>query len=144
MRRYSIIVIFWIFCFMYLFTGSSVIADELVWVPINPSFGGSPFNAAWLMQQAEAQNKLVEEEVGVDWQYDSDPLKDFAESLNRQILSRLSNRLIESAFGETELEPGHYEIGDYIIDITSTDTGIRVVITDPTTGAETTVEIPYY
>ena len=144
MKRYSIIVMFWIFCFVYLFTGSSVIADELVWTPINPSFGGSPFNAAWLMQQAEAQNKLVEERVGEDWRYDKDPLQDFTESLNRQILSRLSSRLIQTAFGETELEPGHYEIGDYIIDITSTDTGIRVVITDPTTGAETTVEIPYY
>jgi len=117
-------------------------ADELVWTPVNPSFGGSPFNADWLMAQAEAQKPVEEEEM--DYGYEQDPLADFQNDLNRQILNRLSSRLIEMAFGEGELAPGYYEIGDYIIEIITTDAGIRIIITDPMTGGETTMEIPYY
>ncbi len=127
---------------LFLFVSTST-ADQLVWVPINPSFGGSSFNASWLMQQAEAQNKLGDTGYS-GYSYERDPLKDFSESLNRQILSRLSSRLIQSAFGESELEPGHYEIGDYIIDIGSTDQGIKIIIQDPNTGSETKMEIPFY
>lgn len=125
-----------------LFVGTAL-ADQLVWVPINPSFGGSSFNADWLMAQAEAQ-KPEEESVYQTYTSETDALQDFSESLNRQILSRLSSRLIQSAFGETELEAGHYEIGDFIIDIEQINTGIRVIITDPMTGQDTTIEIPYY
>lgn len=118
------------------------IADQLVWTPINPSFGGSPFNGDWLLAQAEAQKP--KEEVTSAFGVQADPLEDFANSLNRQILSRLSSRLIESAFGEADLEAGHYEIGDFIIDIEDTGAGLRVIITDPSTGQDTTIEIPYY
>ena len=31
-------------------------ATELVYTPINPSFGGSPLNGAWLLGNAQAQN----------------------------------------------------------------------------------------
>jgi len=121
---------------------TAAMADELVWTPVNPSFGGSPFNADWLMAQAEAQKPVEEEEV--DYGLEQDPLADFQEDLNRQILNRLSSRLIEMAFGESELAPGYYEIGDYIIEIITTDAGIRIIITDPMSGGETTMEIPYY
>jgi curli production assembly/transport component CsgF len=126
-----------------VFTAVSLMGDELIWTPINPSFGGNYLNASWMMQQAEAQNKLKAKTDRYD-PYERDPLKDFSESLNRQILSRLSSRLIQSAFGESDLGPGHYEIGDYIIDIGSTDSGITIDITDPTSGTKTSMEIPYY
>jgi len=31
-------------------------ATELVYTPVNPSFGGSPLNGAWLLGNAQAQN----------------------------------------------------------------------------------------
>ncbi len=133
-----------LFAFFALsFSGSAALADELVWTPINPSFGGNSFNAAWLMQQAEAQNKLKDETQRYD-PFRRDALQDFSESLNRQILSRLSSRLIQTMFGEAAFEPGNYEIGDYIINISSTETGIRIEITDQRTGSETSMEIPFY
>lgn len=130
-------------CLFFLIFTTAILADQLVWTPINPSFGGNPFNGDWLIAQAEAQ-KPEEEEVSEGWQLETDPLEDFSESLNRQILSRLSSRIIETAFGEADLESGHYEIGDFIIDIDATDAGVRVIITDPSTGDDTTIEIPYY
>jgi len=117
-------------------------AGELIYRPINPSFGGNPYNASWLMQQAEIQKD--KEKQSSYKAAEKDPLKDFAESLNRSILSRLSSKLINSAFGESDLEEGRYEVGEFVIDVTSTSDGINVTITDPATGGETIIEIPNY
>lgn len=115
-------------------------ATQLIWTPIFPSFGGSPFNGPWLMAQAEAQKP--QEKVKYWW--DRDPLESFQEQLQAQMLSRLARKIIDDAFGEEAMEPGHYEVGNYVIDITTDALGIHVVIVDPTTGNQTTVTIPYY
>ena len=143
MRKSSYFLKILICSLLIVFTAVSLIGDELIWTPVNPSFGGNYMNASWMMQQAEAQNKLKAKTESYS-RYDRDPLKNFKEDLNRRILSRFSSRLMESAFGEAELGPGHYEIGDYIIDIGSTGSGITIDITDPTTGTTTSMEVPYY
>ena len=43
--------------------------------------------------------------------YQSDPVNDFAESLNRQILSRLSREIVTRQFGEEALGRGHVCFG---------------------------------
>jgi curli production assembly/transport component CsgF len=117
-------------------------AAELIYVPINPSFGGNALNAQWLANQAAAQNEFKEKEE--ETFFDMDPMERFEESLTRQILSRLSYRIIEKAFGESELESGHYEIGDYIIDVDTGGENIKVIINNPETGGSTIIEVPYY
>lgn len=119
---------------------SSATATELVFTFVNPAFGGNPFNAQWLMDSAQAQNKL-EESRGM---FERDPIEDFKNTLNRQILYRLSRKVIDAAFGEEGLEPGHYNLGDYTIDVSITLTGIRIVLTDVATGNQTIIEVPYY
>ncbi|MCJ7554708.1 MAG: curli assembly protein CsgF [Ignavibacteriaceae bacterium] len=118
-------------------------AQQLVYTPINPSFGGSPLNGNWMLSQAQVQNGFTAGETGIDSRYGSDPLADFTASLNRQILSQLSRNLISSMFGETGLEAGRYQIGDYMIDITQGADGITIIIFDLGTGGETTIIIPY-
>ena len=120
-------------------------ASELVWIPINPSFGGSPYNASWLMASAQAQNRHVAEPEGYTR---PDPIDDFEYSLNRALLSRLSRKILDEAFGEESLLPegeteAQYTVGDYTIDIT-TDGQINVQITDTLTGDITIVQVPYY
>ena len=39
-----------------LLLSSGLSATELVYTPVNPSFGGSPLNGAWLLGSAQAQN----------------------------------------------------------------------------------------
>lgn len=116
-------------------------ASPLIWIPINPSFGGSPYNASWLMASAQAQNKLVEKTTPYRFR---DTLEDFQNNLNRQILSRLSRRIVDAAFGEEGLDSGFYDLGDFTIDVTTDVDGIHVVITETQTGSETRVEVPYY
>ena len=115
-------------------------ASYLVWTPIFPSFGGSPFNGPWLINQAEAQKP---EKVQKYW-WQRDPIETFEQDLTRQMLSRLARKIIDNAFGEEAMEPGHYEIGNYVIDVTTDAAGISVNIVDPVTGNSTTVTIPYY
>ena len=125
----------------FILSGNSF-SQQLVYNPINPSFGGSPLNGNWMLSQAQAQNGFTSEE-SFDSRFDRDPLADFKESLNRQILGELSRNLITSMFGESGLEEGRYTIGDYIIDITQGTAGITIIIFDLTTGDETTIIIPY-
>jgi curli production assembly/transport component CsgF len=139
--RQSVITIFTTLLFICLLT--PVQASELVYQPLNPSFGGNPFNASWMIQQAEAQNTFTEARSTTS-SYSRDPLDTFSENLNRQILSRLSSQLARSAFGEDSLEPGHYELGDYVIDVVPGDDGIHINIYDNGTGNETGIVVPYY
>ena len=133
-----------IVCILFLGTAGTAAATELVWTFINPSFvGGSSFNASWLMASAQAQNRHIEQVPGYQR---PDPMEDFEYNLNRQLLSRLTTKILDEAFGEetdVPLQTGEYIIGDYIINIT-TDGQITVEITDVITGGTTIVQVPYY
>jgi len=121
-------------------------AGELVYTPLNPAFGGNPFNASGLLSSAQSQNNYKEKRV--DPENGSDLLDNFEESLNRQIFSRLSREIIAAAFGENddaEFTEGTYHIGDYLIVIDPQDQDmISIVITDDLSGNTTTIQVPYY
>ena len=121
-------------------------AQDLVYTPKNPAFGGNPYNYSWMLSSAQAQDtyKAPVDESSAYSRYGTDPASDFAESLNRQILSRLSREIVTRQFGENALEEGSYILGDYQIDIGDGGNGVNITITDNTTGATTTVEVPYF
>lgn len=125
-----------------IFSAADISAQQFVYTPINPSFGGNTYNGTWMLASAQAQNNLKEESA-VSSSYTRDPLQDFKESLNRQILSQISRELVTSTFGESGLEDGHYEFGDYIIDISQGIEGVNINILDITNGSETNILVPY-
>lgn len=129
---------------LWIGAAASLSATELVYQPVNPSFGGFPANGAYLLDSALAQNKLKPPASDGFTLPQSDPLADFEESLNRRILSILADKVVSSAFGEEGLESGHFVIGDYVIDVGEAGTGIDVVITDPTSGNTTTINVPSF
>jgi len=136
MRKLVVCLICGAICGLFLANANIVAASELVYTPINPSFGGSPLNGRWLLDSAQVQNRF-EEEI--------DLMEEFKEMLDRQILYRMTRMIMEEAFGEEEaFRPGSYEIGDYIIDIGTDGEVITVVMTDTVTGDTTIVEVPYY
>ncbi len=127
------------------FGAGEVSAQQFVYNFINPSFlGGSSFNASWMLQLAQAQNGHQGESTDFSRDWDTDPLDDFSESLNRQILSQVSRQLMDSMFGEEGLEEGTYELGDYIIDITEGAEGVDINIRDLRDGSETSILVPYF
>lgn len=147
MKRLLMYAVCGIVCALFLLTAGVATATELIWTPINPSFGGPSFNAQWLMASAQAQNKHVEKPKPYKYE-PPDPMENFESNLKRQYLYALSRKIMDEAFGEEGLLPpgeteAQYTVGDYTIDIT-TNGQITVVITDIFTGDSTTVEIPYY
>ena len=130
---------------LFLFALSAS-AQDFVYQPKNPAFGGNPYNYSWLMSSAQAQDTYKAPTDGTDpySRYGQDPVNDFAESLNRQILSRLSREIVTRQFGEDALEEGSYVLGDYQIDVGNSSDGINITIIDNGTGATTTVAVPYF
>lgn len=122
-----------------LISFSYVNAQELVYKPINPSFiGGNPFNATWLLNNAENQNKYKEK----DDTKEKSELDKFTESLNRQLLSELSRDLFRDQFGDEGLTEGTFTFGSLVIEITPTLDGLLFNIFDTNTGEQTQIIIP--
>ncbi len=120
-------------------------SQDLVFGFTNPAFGGNPYNYQWMLASAQAQDTYkAPTESTTQASYTKSPLKDFEESLNRQILSQLSRKLIETQFGESQLTAGTYIIGNYQIEVSDQDGGLNIVISDTGTGDQTTVFIPFF
>lgn len=120
----------------------SALAQDFVYTPINPAFGGNPYNYSWLLGQAESQNFFVEDTE--DPFAETDPLANFQEDLNRQVLNEITRELYQNQFGEDGLTEGYYQFGSYEIDVSPISEGMQVRIIDIFTGSETTVIVPYY
>jgi len=119
------------------------LTQDLVYRPVNPAFGGDPFNYQWLMSSAQAQNDFTEESSSLS-AFNQNPLDDFESSLNRQILSQLSRELVNDIFGEEGLQDGTFEIGSFQIEILSGLDGVTVNIFDSANGGSTSIIVPYY
>ena len=130
---------------------SSVLATELVYEPLNPSFGGNPLNGSFLLSNANAQNShsapLNERE------YD-ERLQD---SLERAYINRIVREITDIAFGEQQVDENGNPVdsifdqdslfvsGDFQVElITSNPDSIVVNITNLLTGEITVVEIPRF
>ena len=134
-----------LFIIAIFFTGvtSTVVAQDFVYKPTNPAFGGDTFNYNWLLSSAEAQNSIKDPER-IERETGRSSLDDFSESLNRNLLSQLSRSLVSNQFGSDGLEDGTYQIGNYQIDVNSTLDGIVINVFDAGTGEGTEIVIPFY
>lgn len=119
-------------------------AQDFVYRPKNPAFGGETFNYQWMLSSAQSQDPYADPDAADLGFGEEDPIDDFTSSLNRQILSQLSRELVQIQFGEEGLTEGTYIIGDFGIDIIPTLNGISITILDINTGDQTIIEIPFY
>lgn len=115
-------------------------AQQFVYKPINPAFGGDTFNYQWLLSSAQAQNQFDNKSNGFTGQGSS--LDNFSDSLNRQLLSQLSQKLFGSQFAEGELKPGTYVFGTMYLEIKQTDQGLLINILNTSTGEQSEIIIP--
>ncbi len=105
----------------------------------NPTFGGNPFNAAPLLSQANAQNEFEEaaEEESV--------LEDFEDRLNRSILNRLSNEIVDGIFGDEDGVPtGDFDVGNFQLSVQDNGGEVSISVIDQATGDATTVLVPTF
>lgn len=117
---------------LFLLATASVYATELVYTPINPSFGGNPLNGNFLLQKAQSQNSFTEERPTLSF------VDKFQEALERNIINSLTRRIADG-----DLVDGVYNTGEFLVEIsTGTDGSVIVNITNLDTGEVTIITIP--
>lgn len=109
-------------------------ATEILYAPVNPSFGGNPNHGPLLLSAAQAQNGYKDPSIAVT--VDLTPLQQFNQSLQRSVLSRLSAAATTGLINSSgQLVPGVVDTGNYHIVISDLGSGIlQVSTTDKTTG----------
>lgn len=141
MKRIGIITITCLAAIFFL-NISTAAAQEMVYRPLNPAFGGNPGNYGWLLNSANTQNL---HEATRESGFQRDPLADFQNSLQRQVLSQLTRDIVRREFGEGEaLEEQRFEFGEFNIEVTPGDNGVQIRIFNILTGDETSVTIPNF
>lgn len=127
----------------FLFSGiEKATAQQFVYEPINPAFGGNPGNYGWLLNSANTQNLF---EATRQAGFQRDPLQDFQDSLQRQVLSQLTRDIVRREFGEgEELREQVFEFGEFSIEIMPGADGVQIQIFNILTGDETRVTVPNF
>ncbi|MCP1419743.1 curli production assembly/transport component CsgF [Pseudomonas laurylsulfativorans] len=127
----------WLLGLWFAGAGSSglVQATELVYTPINPSFGGNPLNGTWLLNNAQAQND-----------YDDPDLKDRTtvagtsalERFTSQLQSRLLGQLLDNiSTGNT----GSLSTDAFIVDVIDDSGALTINVTDRVTGEVSEIQV---
>ncbi|NRD72412.1 curli production assembly protein CsgF [Shewanella sp. VB17] len=108
-------------------------STELVYTPINPSFGGSALNGSYLLNKANAQNDNTAKKT------DKDFVTRFKESLERSVLSEVARGVAGG-----DIKEGTYDTGDYRIEVIPAGGGLMVTVINLITDEVTVIEMPSY
>ena len=113
-------------------------AQQQVYTPINPSFGGNPFNSAHLLGIANAQNNFKDPNSPTS----GSQSQIFANQLQSRLLAALSNNIVNEIFGPNALNNGTIDFGGQTISWVNELGQITVTITDDASGQSTTIVVP--
>lgn len=119
--------------------GGPALAQDMTYQPVNPSFGGNPFNSPHLLGVAGAQNDYKDPNAVSSTQSQSEQ---FARQLQSRLLSALSLQLTDAIFGEDARETGTISFGGQTVDWARDLESIIINIKDDGTGEVTKIVIP--
>ncbi len=115
-------------------------AQDLVYQPISPTFGGNPFNSQHVLGVANANNDFRDPRTtNRNSQADI-----FARQLQSRLLSALSSQIVDAIFGENPQESGTISFGGQTINFFRSLESVTIVIIDDATGEETRIVVPLF
>lgn len=121
-----------------LLIATSAAASDIVYTPINPSFGGNPFNSSHLLGIAAAQNKYKDPSATTS----TDPAAQFLRTLQSRLLSTLASQITDVIFGEGAQESGLIKFGDQEISFVRGIDSVTLTITNLADGSVTEIVVP--
>jgi len=133
MKKIIIFIIFIVFPFFGF-------AQQLVYKAVNPAFGGDTFNYQWLLSSANAQNSFTD--PNTQQNEETSELSQFADNLNRQLLSQISREVFNNQFDSDTLQPGTFTFGSLEVEIAEGITGLIINILDTNNGEQTQIIVP--
>ena len=118
----------------------SVAATELIYTPVNPTFGGNPLNASGLLANANAQNDY---KAPVITKVEKTDLEVFNDQLQTAILARLRTNTLNDLF-KTEYKDiagKAVKVGNIELEYKQDGDVLVLVTKDTTTGASQTIRL---
>ena len=116
------------------------LAQDITYQPVDPSFGGNPFNSAHLLGIANAQNDYKDPKSTAN----SSQADIFARQLQSRLLSALSSQIVDAIFGDNPQQSGTIKFGGQTITFNRSLTEVTLTITDDDTGEVTTIVVPTF
>jgi curli production assembly/transport component CsgF len=116
-------------------------AGDLVYTPVNPSFGGSPLNSNHLLGTANAQNEY-KAKADASKAAGYSPTDAFIQMLQSRLYSSLADAVSNSIFGPNAQQSGTVTFQDQQVAFINTGTEIRLTITNFATGKVTEITVP--
>jgi curli production assembly/transport component CsgF len=113
-------------------------AADIVYKPVNPSFGGDSFNSSHLQGMAATQNQFKESSSSSQ-QSNSER---FLSMLQSRLYSSLATQVSEAIFGENAQPSGTITFDDQTISFVNDGTQITLTVLDSVTGQVTSIIIP--
>jgi curli production assembly/transport component CsgF len=117
------------------------LAQDLTYQPINPSFGGNPFNSSHLLGIANAQNDYKDPRATSSGGSQADI---FARQLQSRLLSALSSQIVDAIFGENPQESGTISFGGQTIQFVRGLENVTLTISNDDSGETTTIVVPTF
>jgi curli production assembly/transport component CsgF len=130
----------------------SAFASDLVYTPINPSFGGNPLNSSHLLGLANAQRDATASDAkkndgtgtgagGTGGSTSQSNVDLFIQQLQGRLLSALASQVTDAIFGDNPQDHGTIQFGDTSVEFTRTLDSISLTITAGD-GTVTTIVVP--
>ena len=116
-------------------------AQDLTYQPINPSFGGNPFNSSHLLGIANAQTDYKDPRATSTNGSQADI---FARQLQSRLLSALSSQIVDAIFGENPQESGTISFGGQTIQFVRGLEDVTLTISNDDSGETTTIVVPTF
>lgn len=111
-------------------------ASDITYKPVNPSFGGNPFNDSHLLTTANVQNKYTAKRE------ERDLSEQFVRSLQSRLYSGLASQVQEAIFGDNPQDNGTFTIGDQVVSFVRGLEVITLEISNLGDGTSTVIEVP--
>lgn len=125
---------------VFIVCSTAASAQQMVYTPINPSFGGNPFNSAHLLGIANAQNNTKDPNAPK-----TGSTQDiFAQQLQSRLLSALSNQIVNAIFGDNAQNNGTVDFGGQTITWVRDLSGVTLTLKNDTSGEVTTIVVPSF
>jgi curli production assembly/transport component CsgF len=118
--------------------GPAALADDFVYTPINPSFGGSPLNSSHLLGTANAQNNFDRPRSASE----QSQAQIFSRQLEARLYSALAGQITDAIFGENARETGRVAFDGQTIEWARGLESVKITIIDDRTQGQTVIEVP--
>ena len=113
-------------------------AQDMVYTPIDPTFGGNPFNSSHVLGIANAQNNFKDPSASTS----GSQADIFARQLQSRLLSALSGQIVDAVFGPNAQDHGTVDFGGQTIAWIRDLDSVTLTITNDDSGEVTTIEVP--